>query len=99
MWIRNFYRRIHAGLNPYTHTTCYKNYQGAQPEPIAQYAPWKDSRSLSVSKMEVAVLFCASVSLRRPNSSSLSLACEAASAASFAIPIRAYAYIKTMSRL
>jgi hypothetical protein len=44
--------------------------------------------------MEVAVLFCASVSFRRPNNSSLSLACEAASAASFAIPMRAYAYTK-----
>ena len=42
--------------------------------------------------MEAAALLCASVIFRRPNSSSLSLACEAASSASLAMPIRAYAY-------
>lgn len=62
---------------------------------IGQYVPWKDSRSRNVSKIEAAAVFCASVSFRRPNSSSLSLTCEAASAASFAILIRAYAWTTT----
>lgn len=71
-------------------------HQGAHPglqhNHVDQYAPWKDSRSRNVSKMEAAALLCASVIFRRPNSSSLSLACEAASSASLAMPIRAYAY-------
>ena len=72
---------------------------GLQHNHVAQYAPWKESRSRNVSKMEAAALFCASVIFRRPKSSSLSLACEAASAASFAMPIRAYVYTKVITRL
>lgn len=50
--------------------------------------PGKDSLSRRVSKIDEAAVFCANVNFNRP-SNSPSFACEAASAASFAMPIRA----------
>ena len=52
-------------------------------------APWKDNRSLRVSNIDEAAAFCANVNFNRP-SNSPSFDCAAASAASLAIPIRAY---------
>lgn len=52
-------------------------------------APWKDNRSRRVSNIDEAPAFCANVNFNRSRNSP-SFACEAASAASLAIPIRAY---------
>ena len=71
------------------HTMLRQSWKTINNQTVSGYeTPWKDNRSRRVSKIDEAAAFCENVNFRRP-SNSPSLAWEAASAASFAMPIRA----------